>query len=139
MTKIGEPIRWALAALALANIGIGLILIGIIGLGPVAYVLRDVVGGILIGLAVIAGLQAWYGKLYRIGEELLIANAGLLTFAVYQIVATSNAPQVVGAWGQSVMAVATAVGCVLLWGHLTGRRLGQEFRQAREARRKGRP
>lgn len=139
MTKIGEPIRWALAALALANIGIGLILIGTLGLGPVAYGLRYIVGGILIALAIIGGLQAWYGKLHRLGEEILVANAGFLTFAVFQIVVTNNAPQPVAAWGQGVMGLATAAGCIVLWGHLTGRRLGEEFRQARETRRKGRP
>ena len=139
MTTISEPVRWALAALTLANIGIGLILIGTVGLGPVSTLLRDIVGWVMIAQAIPWALQAWYGKLHRAGEELLAANAGFLAFAAYQIAVTGNAPQPVATWGEGILVVTTCGACIILWGYLTGGRLGAQFRQAREARRKGRP
>ena len=138
MTKISEPIRWALAALALANIGIGLVLIGTVGHGPVATLFRDIVGWMMIFQAIPGALQAWFGKLHRTGEEMLVANAGLIAFATWQIAATGNAPDPVATWGEGILVVTTGIGCILLWGRLTGRRLGEEFRQEREARRKER-
>lgn len=130
--KIGDSLRTALVSLALANIGIGLILIGTVGLGPVSSVMRDVVGWCMIAQALPVAYQAWKGVLHRAGEELILVNIGFMAFASYQILITGNAPQPVATVGDGVLVVSATAATTVLWARVSGRRLGHEYRRAKQ-------
>lgn len=132
--KINDATRIALTAVALCDIGIGLILVGTVGFGPISYVVRDLVGWLMIAQAIPNALQAIYGRLYRIGEELLVINVGFIAFAACQVMVTGNAPQPVATAGDVILIISAGIATTLLWAKLSGRRLGQQFRKAREAR-----
>lgn len=132
--KINDATRIALGAVTLCNIGIGLILLGTLGLGPISYVIRDIIGWLLIVHAVPVAIQAIYGRLHRWGEESLLINIGLIAFAAHQILVTGNAPQPIATVGDGVLVVSAGIATTLLWAQLSGRRLGRQYRQEREAR-----
>lgn len=134
IVKISDATRIALAAVALCDIGIGLILIGTIGLGPISSVFRDVIGWIMVVTAVPVALQAIYGRLHRWGEEALVINVGLIAFAAFQILVTDNAPQMIATVGQGVLVVSAGIATMLLWAQMSGRRIGKQHRQDRENR-----
>lgn len=138
LSRITEPVRWALAALTLANIGIGLILIGVPGIGPVTNVTRDISGWVLIALAIPAALQCGYGLSHRRQEDVLIVNSAFLGIAAYNILTATTTSQLVATAGTFIVAVSACIGCILLWGHVSGRRLGEEYRKMRESARRGR-
>jgi hypothetical protein len=110
-----------------------MILIGTLGLGPVSYVVRDVVGWLMVAQAIPNALQAITGRLHRAGEEMLLVNIGFMAFAAYQVLVTSNAPQFVATAGTVLLITSAAIATTLLWGKLSGRRLGVQIRKARES------
>lgn len=127
--------RYALAAVALCDVGVGMILIGTVGLGSTTATVRDVVGWILIAHALPAMIQAIVGRLHRFGEEGLLINIGLLVFAVYQILAADNAAQTVATIGQATLVLSAAVASTLLWAQLSARRLARQPEKLRTPRR----
>lgn len=134
--------RYALVAVALCDVGVGMILIGTLGLGEAASAVRDVVGWIMIAHAIPAAVQAIVGRLNRFGEEGLLINIGLLAFAAYQIVATGNAPRTVATLGEAVLIVSAAAATTLLWAQLSGYRLRrnpEKLRQRPRRRRRNQP
>lgn len=137
--KVSDPIRYALVAVALCDIGIGMILIGTLGLGHASYVFRDIIGWLMIAQAIPCALQGIYGRLHRVGEELLLVNIGFIAFAACQIAMTGNAPQPIATVGESILVVSAGLATTQLWSKLSGRRLGRQIRHAREAREGGRP
>lgn len=137
--KISDPIRNALIAVALCDIGIGLILIGTIGLGPTASLFRDVVGWLMIAQAIPNAIQAIFGRMHRAGEELLLVNVGFIAFAAIQIAVTGNAPVAIATAGEAVLVTSAGIATTLLWSKLSGRRLGRKIREARTAQEGDRP
>lgn len=122
--------RWALAALAAANVGIGLLLVGTDGLGPVSTALRDVVGYLLVAQALFLAVQGSQGRLYRLGEELLLVNVGFLGYAAYQVLITGQERPVLATIGDAILILSTWVALILFWAHLSGRRIGRDRRNA---------
>src|SRR5690606_38153492 len=112
--RIGDSTRTALVSLAQADVGIGMLLIGTVGLGDIGSILRDIVGWAMIIQAVPNALQAWFGALHRAGEEMLLVNVGFMAFAAYQILATNNAPQTVATIGDAVLIISAGVATAVL-------------------------
>jgi hypothetical protein len=127
--RIGDSTRTALVSLALADVGIGLLLIGTVGLGDIGSILRDIVGWAMIIQAVPNALQAWFGALHRAGEEMLLVNVGFMAFAAYQILATNNAPQTVATIGDAVLIISAGVATAVLWSRLARKRTGHRPRR----------
>jgi hypothetical protein len=124
--KLNETTRDALACVALADLGIGLILVDPrMGLGPFSMNLRGITGWALMITAVLFALQAALGRLHRWGQALLGINIVLVAVAAYLLLVTGNLHRPAATVGHVVLVVAVAIAITLIWARLTGRRLGR--------------
>lgn len=129
--KTSETTRYGLVAVVGADIGIAMILIGTLGLGPASTLFRDIVGWILIAHAAAAALQAIRGRVHRVGVQLLGSNAAFVGFAAYQILATSSAQRPAVTAGLTALVLAADIALVLFWACLSGRQLDRQLSKAR--------